>query len=906
LTPENHDDNSKATCDVCHFAKHRKLPFYESCNKAEKPFELIHFDIWGPTLNSSIHKHSYFLTAVDDYNRYTWITLMKSKSEARQHLINFITLIEKQHDCHVKIVRTNNGPEFTIPQFYASKGILHQTSCVEIPQQNARVERKHQHILNITRALLFQSNLPKTFWSYAAIHAVFIMNRVPSPILNNQTPDLHQLKVFGSLAYASTLQSQRIKLASRARKCIFLGYRSGMNGVILLNIHTKLLFDSINVTHHECIFPYKQNNSTIPWEYHTNVTYTSNTEISEPEYSSPIPEPESPSSVSENEPLSPVSESSNKQLSSSPDNSSPSVPIIHKSTRIKSAPGYLKDYICHNSSASSPKSVNSGISYPITSFHSFDHLSPLHKVFSISVTQSTESNTYKEACQSEHWLTAMNVELKALADNGTWSIVDLPPNVKPIGSKWVYKVKHKADGTIERYKARLVAKGYNQIEGLDFFDTFSPVAKLTTVRTLLAVASVQNWHLHQLDVNNVFLHGDLQEDVFMSIPEGVHSFPGKVCKLKKSLYGLKQASRKWYEKLTALLLSEGYSQSGSDYSLFTLQQHHDFTAILVYVDDIILAGTSLNEFQRIKSILDVKFKIKDLGILKYFLGLEVSHSKTSISISRRKYCLDLLASSGLLGSKPASTPLDTSIKLHQDTSKPFEYVSCYRRLIGRLLYLNTTRPDISLATQQLSQFLNAPIVTHYKAACRILRYLKNNPGLGLLFPKTSETHILGYVDADWAGSMDTRRSTTGFCFFLGSSLISWRANKQATVSRISSEAEYKALSTATCELQWLLYLLKDLNIKCSKQPALYCDSQSAIHIASNLVFHERTKHLEIDCHFVREKIQKRTLRLLPISTHEQLVDFLTKPLAPPKFSSFISRLGMINIYHGQCNALVLF
>jgi len=238
----------------------------------------------------------------------------------------------------------------------------------------------------------------------------------------------------------------------------------------------------------------------------------------------------------------------------------------------------------------------------------------------------------------------MNDELKALTANGTWSIVDLPPNVKPIGSKWVYRGKHKADDSIERYKARLVAKDYNQIEGLDFFDTFYHVAKLTTVRTLLAITSLQHWHLHQLDVNNAFLHGYLQEDVFMSIPEGFSSFPSKVCELQKSLYGLKQASRKRYENLTALLLHEGYSQSTSDYSLFTLQHNTDFTAILVYVDDIILAGTSLTEFQRIKSILDAQFKIKDLGILKYLLGLEVAHSKEGILVSQRKYCLDLLDS----------------------------------------------------------------------------------------------------------------------------------------------------------------------------------------------------------------------------------------------------------------------
>lgn len=221
----------------------------------------------------------------------------------------------------------------------------------------------------------------------------------------------------------------------------------------------------------------------------------------------------------------------------------------------------------------------------------------------------------------------MKVELDALAQNRTWTIVDLPPNVIPIGNKWVYKIKHKAYGSVERFKARLVAMGYTQIEGLDFIDTFSSVAKLTTIRMLLALASIHSWHLHQLDVNNAFLHGDLQEDVYMVMPQGVTcSKPDQVCKLHKSLYGLRQASRKWYEKLTSLLLKHGYRQSNSDHSLFVLSKNGDFTALLVYVDYVILAGNSLEEFARIKSILDISFKIKDLGKLKYFLGLEVAHS----------------------------------------------------------------------------------------------------------------------------------------------------------------------------------------------------------------------------------------------------------------------------------------
>jgi hypothetical protein len=476
--------------------------------------------------------------------------------------------------------------------------------------------------------------------------------------------------------------------------------------------------------------------------------------------------------------------------------------------------------------------------------------------------------------------------------------VDKPANVKPIGSKWVYKIKHKADGSVERYKARLVAKGYNQIEGLDFFYTFSPVAKITTVRTLIALASINGWHLHQMDVNNAFLHGELQEEVYMDIPQGVPSSnPNQVCKLIKSLYGLRQASRKWYEKLTSLLIDQGYCQSNSDYSLFTQKNGSNFTALLVYVDDIILAGNSLHEFTRIKKVMDNEFRIKDLGQLRYFLGIEVAHSKTGISICQRKYCLDLLRDTGLIGAKPAPTPLDPSIKLHQDDSAAYADIEGYRRLIGKLLYLTTTRPDIAFATQQLSQFLTMPTLVHYETACRIVRYLKGTPGRGLFFPRNSTLQVLGFADADWANCIDTRRSTSRYCFFIGSSLISWRSKKQNTVSRSSSEAEYRSLSFSACELQWILYLLHDLHITCVRPAALYCDNQSAIHIASNPVFHERTKHLEIDCHFVRNKVQEGIFKLLPISTKSQLADFFTKALSTKIFNSFVSKLCLINIYH---------
>ncbi|XP_024641636.1 uncharacterized mitochondrial protein AtMg00810-like [Medicago truncatula] len=383
----------------------------------------------------------------------------------------------------------------------------------------------------------------------------------------------------------------------------------------------------------------------------------------------------------------------------------------------------------------------------------------------------------------------------------------------------------------------------------------------------------------------------------MKIPQGLEGIPPhKVCKLDKSLYGLKQASRKWYEKLSHFLISAGYASVTSDPTLFIKRTTSTITVLLVYVDDIVLAGNDLDEIQLIKNSLHNVFGIKDLGILKFFLGLEVAHSAKGITICQQQYCLDLLNKTGTLGCKPSSIPMDPSQRLHRDDSEPYVDASEYRALVGKLLYLTSTRPDISFTVQQLCQFLDSPTATHFKAAHKVLRYLKTSPGTGLFFPRDSSLHLLGYSDADWGGCPDTRRSITGYCFFIGKSLVSWKSKKQQTVSRSSSEAEYRALAAATCELQWLVYLLTDLNVTCSKVPALVCDSQSALHIASNPVFHERTKHLDIDCHVVREKLQSGLMELFPISSQEQIADILTKALHPASFNHLIAKLSLLNIY----------
>ncbi|XP_028181540.1 uncharacterized protein LOC114368492 [Glycine soja] len=287
----------------------------------------------------------------------------------------------------------------------------------------------------------------------------------------------------------------------------------------------------------------------------------------------------------------------------------------------------------------------------------------------------------------------------------------------------------------------------------------------------------------------------------MEIPPGLLGYTSsQSCKLKKLLYGLKQSNRQWYGKLSNLLLTYGYSHAHADRSLFIKAHNSEFIALIVYVDDIVLTGNSLAEIERIKHI-HTNFHIKNLGKLKYFLGIEVAHSDKGISLCQHKYCLDLLKDSGMLGCKPSSTPMDSSLQLHNDSSGFLDDPLSYRRLVGRLVYLTSTRPDIAFATQQLSQFMSKPTKAHHAAAVRVLRYLKGCSGKCLFFPRTCSPHILGFSDADWATCIDSRRSITGYCFFIGNSLVSWKTKKQTTVSRSSSEVEYRALASATCELQ---------------------------------------------------------------------------------------------------------
>jgi histone deacetylase 1/2 len=485
----------------------------------------------------------------------------------------------------------------------------------------------------------------------------------------------------------------------------------------------------------------------------------------------------------------------------------------------------------------------------------------------------------------------MQAEFDALITNNTWQLVPRPPGVNLVTGKWIFRHKLNADGTLDRYKARWVLRGFTQRPGLDYDETFSPVVKPSTVRVILSLALSRDWPIHQLDVKNAFLQDTLTETVYCVQPTGFvdSSRPGLVCRLNKSLYGLKQAPRAWHHRFASHLSSLGFVETKSDSSLFICRRGSDTAYLLLYVDDIVLTASSDGFLRQIIAALQGEFAMTDMGQLHHFLGISVTRSAKGMFLSQRQYTLDILERAGMCACKPCSTPVDLHSKLSAD-GPPVGDATQYRSLAGALQYLTFTRPDIAFAVQHICLYMHDPREPHLAALKRILRYLQGTSTLGLTLRRSLPTELVVYTDADWAGCPDTRRSTSGYAVFLGDNLVSWSSKRQHTVSRSSAEAEYRAVANGVAEATWLRQLLLELQCTPRRATLVYCDNISAVYLSSNPVQHQRTKHVEIDLHFVREKVALGHVRVLHVPTTSQYADVFTKGLPTSLFQEFRSSL----------------
>ncbi|KAK2452382.1 putative mitochondrial protein [Trifolium repens] len=953
-------------CEVCQFSKHVRHSYSMLPYKASHPFSLIHSDVWGPSRIKNITGSRWFVLFVDDHSRITWLFLMKEKSELGNIFRKFNTMIQTQFQTKIQVLKTDNAKEYfesSLREYLDSHGIIHQSSCVNTPQQNGVAERKNRHILEVARSLMFTTHVPKFLWGEAVSTATYLINRMPSRVLKFQTPfqvisncfpqtrvlSTLPIKVFGCSVF---VHHQASKLDPRALKCIFVGYSPNQKGYKCYSPISRKFYNSMDVTFFENQPFYTKTdiqgeNFTQEyqlWDIDTLESGESSLHVSpqidqtDPTMSThllPLPvldqscdQPELSSIESPDQ--SPIQPDQSNSPTVQPSTSTHPAEIreLRVYTRknknqegneqqiqhcLESNPSLEIENTQGNENCDSIPTVNyddrpiasrkdkrTCTHHPICKFISYDKLSSHHLAFVSSLDKIQVPNSVHEALLKPEWKEAIFEEIHALEKNGTWELSNLPSGKHPVGCKWIFTIKQNSDGSINRFKARLVAKGFTQSYGIDYQETFAPVAKLNTVRILLSLASNLDWPLYQMDVKNAFLNGDLEEEVYMDIPPGFETSENanKVCKLKKSLYGLKQSPRAWFDRFTKVVKKSGYIQCQTDHTMFLKQSPSGKKAILiVYVDDIVLTGDHEEEIKRLKSLLAKEFEIKDLGNLKYFLGMEVARSKKGISVSQRKYVLDLLKETGMLGCKPSETPMDATVKLGNfEKGTPVDK-GRYQRLVGKLIYLSHTRPDISFAVSTVSQFMNCPTEEHMEALYRILRYLKMTPGQGLFFQKSTSREIEIFTDADWAGSVTDRRSTSGYCTFVWGNLVTWRSKKQPVVSRSSAEAEFRALSQGICEGIWIKRVLHEIGILNSNPIKVLCDNQSAISIAKNPVHHDRTKHVEIDRHFIKENIENGTISLQYTPTSQQTADILTKAVPRKTFENLTSKLGLLNIYN---------
>jgi hypothetical protein len=503
----------------------------------------------------------------------------------------------------------------------------------------------------------------------------------------------------------------------------------------------------------------------------------------------------------------------------------------------------------------------------------------------------------------KQWEQAAQDEYDSIQSAGTWTLVPLPPGRQPIGSKWVFKVKRTADGSVDRYKARLVAKGFSQRAGVDYTETFAPVAKFSAIRALLSMAAYYDFELHQMDVKTAFLNGDLDHDIYMIQPEGFVT-PGLehlVCKLRKSLYGLKQAGRAWYQKIHQVLIDLGFHSLHADTCVYVLHQSSTIMLLALYVDDLLLLSNSMDRLNTLKHDLSSRFSMTDLGEAQYILGIQIQRDRTArtLSISQREYISKLLEHTGMSDCRPAPTPLETGTTLTKaDCPHPptldADFARRYQSAVGAIMYaMLGTRPDIAFAVTALSQFCSNPGQSHWTAVNRVLHYLRGTMDYELTYGSDQQPlSLYGYCDSDWASDKDDRRSVTGYAFMLGGGAVSWQAKKQQTVALSSVEAEYMAAAQATKETMWWRTFMTELGMHLTSATTLCSDSQGSIALSRNPEHHARSKHIDIRHHFVREQVAAGTVTLQYVPTENMAADILTKALSRDKHMLLLHMLGL--------------
>jgi transposase InsO family protein len=877
---------STKLCEGCILAKSHRLPFPKAAeNRANDILDRIHSDLCGPMPIPSLIGSRYVLTLIDDTSRFAHVYFLAHKNETFETFCRYRALVEKQTGKPIKCLRSDGGGEYVnqeMREYLSRNGIRHETTTADTPQQNGVAERYNRTLLETVRALMLSAGIPKDLWAEISATAAYLRNRLPNRANKNKStpyelwygkkPNVKDLRVIWADAFMHIPKHKRSKLEPRATKLKLLGYH---------DYHD-----------HEEKRAYKLWNTD------------------------------------------------QKKIEISRDVIFDETPVLHYAPVVQEPDEFVVDSIIGERSTDGKTEYLvkwAGYDDNDNTWEPFEHVADTEaldmweqrqRLQQANITEtetpdqptnddiSDEPKTYADAISSpeaHYWREAIQMELVSIDKNGTWTYVErsqVPPQRRPIGSKWVFKRKLNPDGSINRYKARLVAKGYAQQHGIDYDETFAPVARLTSIRVLLSIGALLDLEIHQMDVKSAFLNGDLDEEVFMEVPEGIEGIgTDKVCRLLRSLYGLKQSPRCWYQKLNTFLSEQGFTRLQSDHAVYIRQTRSSLVILAMHVDDLMILTDSKEGMVNIKQALSSAFEMTDCGEIHFYLGIQIRRNRQNkqITLSQSSFAEQIIRRFRMENAKPVGTPLDPSVKLTQATeAEPISTsrTTYFRQIIGSLMYLMiATRPDIAAAISIISQFAARPTEAHLAAAKRVLRYIKGTVNYGLyqgMEPSDGQDsdkarpQLYGYSDANWGNDLDTRKSTSGYIFYLSYGPISWASKRQSTIALSSTEAEYMALTQAVKEAIWLRRLLHELGFEAqvSGPTKIFEDNQSSIAIAKNPIHHSRTKHIDIQHHFVRDKVETMEIELQYLSTEEMIADALTKPVPRPKFAKLVDKMQL--------------
>lgn len=848
--------NEEEFCEPCVFGKQCRKPFPTTNTKTTEPGQIIHSDVCGPMEEPSIGGSRYFVLFKDDFSHYRRVYFLKQKNEVKDVLRDFIQSVKTDTGKKVKILRTDRGKEDCnqyIQEILKRYGIRHQTTVGYAPEQNGSAERDLRTITEGARTLRCSKRLPKRFWAEAVNTMVYILNKTGTSSIPDKTPyelwfgnkpTIEELKVFGSEVYCHIPKQKRRKWDEKSKKGIFVGYDENVKGY-------RIYFRNTNKTelHRDVIFREENQESKIQVPIEKDTESEKEKEIEE----------------TEKEIIEENVEDSEKGSTDSEGETSPSKRELRDRTTLKKPARYVSNVVAWALVAGS---------------------------------EPLEPTTYEEAIENENndqWKKAMDKEMDSLKNHKVWDLCKLPADRKALKNKWVYRIKRNEHGQIERFKARLVCCGYSQQYGIDYTETYSPVAKYTSIRTILALAVKRKMKLKQFDVITAYLYGNLEEEIYMAQPKGYEDGTDRVCKLKQSIYGLKQSGKMWNQRFTEFLRKFELTQSKADACVFTNKNHS--LIIAIYVDDGLIAAENQKELDMLLKELNKTFKISS-SPLHYYLGMEINVLKNgSIFIHQKNYIEKVLKRFKCDDSNPVSIPINGNESLNEKDHPPnlrnVKDEVPYREAVGSLMFLAViSRPDISYAVSRVSQYLENPKTIHWNAVKKILKYLQGTVEYGLFYQP--EGNLEGYSDADFAGDTQDRKSTSGYVFQFCGTAISWASQKQRLVVLSTTEAEFVAASEASREAIWLRNLFLDLTGEEQTIP-LYVDNKSTICVLKNEITSKRSKHYDIRYYYVKDLIKEKIIAVMYVNTKNQKADIFTKGLNRDNFVRLRNNLGLTKI-----------